>query len=820
MQKIPEREAVKVFQRAGLKPLEPFPGARFNWKSKCTKCGSVVAPTYSSIKSGASKGCAPCARAISAELQRVKGVKTAVSVLANAELQLIGDYKNAKTPIQVKCVLCHRIFRTTRGAVKSGGVKCECKKVARRPLSVHYPELAAELHPTKNSDIDIERIGTGMKKSVWWLCKEGHEFTNSPSNRVSQSQRCPYCEGSKAIPGKNDFKTLFPDKYSDLKVKPEDSTSIHPKSNGRFTWICKNNPLHEYEARVIERTQGSGCPYCAGKRVMAGDNDLETLFPSVAEEWDYTRNIDRPSDFSAHSNKRKWWVCRVNPKRHFWRVSIASRTKGNGCPYCGHQRLLKGDNDLKTLHPDLAELWHPEKNEDLKPTDLIAGSGKAVFWQCKTHRDHYWRSPPNRMLTQGFGCPTCSNHKLKVGFNDLATQLPDLASEWAFDLNNLSPQNIVYGSHKKVWWQCKVRKSHVWMTSPMSRRNGKGCPFCGGREVDQGFNDLASQAPELAKEWDRERNGGISPETVNFRSNRKAHWVCHKNARHIWTSMISSRVSGNGCPVCTGYLTISGVNDLATANPELARQWIISKNAEKPNEISPGSTKKIWWRCGEFADHEWEASVSSRHRLGAGCPICANLKVKVGFNDLKSRHPGVASEWHPERNKLTPEGVVSGTNQLFWWQCPSVAEHTWRTSVKNRVKGKGCPECSPAGYSTSKAGTFYFLRNVELGAMKVGITNGSEASGRLPMFRKYGWEIIQTWSHSDGMVALATETVALRWIRKKLNLPPFLSREDMPRTGGWTETFSSDMHSENMVEQTLDSIWHKSIDEKQEPEYS
>lgn len=818
MRRIPEREALKVFHLAGLRPIEPFPGARFKWKSECVKCGSIVSPAFSSIKSGASRGCASCARAKSAELQRMRGQSTSVSVLADADLRLLGDYRNAKTPIDVQCVLCERKFTTTQASVKSGTVKCECKKVARKPLSVHYPDLAAELHPTKNSGLAIERIGTGMKESIWWLCPEGHEFTNSPSNRVSQCQRCPYCEGSKAIPGKNDFKTLFPEKYSELRAKPENFDTIHPKSNVSFKWICKNNPLHEYEAQVIERTNGSGCPYCAGKRVMAGENDLETLFPDVAKEWDYGKNSGRPSDFSAHSNKKKWWVCRTKPDTHFWEVNISSRAKGNGCPYCGHQRLLRGDNDLATLHPKLAELWHPEKNGDLKPTDLIAGSGKPVFWQCQTYTDHYWASPPNRMLTKGFGCPTCSNYKLKVGFNDLKSQRPDLASEWAYDLNELRPQDLVFGSHKKVWWRCKIRDSHVWETSPMARRDGKGCPFCGGRRVDPGFNDLASQAPEVAREWDIDKNGGRYPETVNYRSNQKAHWLCHKDSRHAWTANISSRVNGNGCPVCSGYLTIPGVNDLESVNPELARQWISSKNGQKPRDISPGSTKKVWWRCQTYQDHEWEASVSSRHRLGAGCPICANLKVKVGFNDLKSRHPGVASEWHSHLNTLTSEEVVSGTNQLFWWQCPSVPEHTWRASVKNRVKGKGCPECSPAGYSASKPGTFYFLKHSEMGAMKVGITNGTEKLGRLPMFRKHGWEIVQTWSHSDGIVALATETMALRWIRKTLNLPPFLRKEDMPRTGGWTETFSSDLHSENKVKQALNNIWQKSIENQQEPE--
>ena len=38
------------------------------------------------------------------------------------------------------------------------------------------------------------------------------------------------------------------------------------------------------------------------------------------------------------------------------------------------------------------------------------------------------------------------------------------------------------------------------------------CPYCSGHRVLAGFNDLASQHPELLAEWDWERNGDLRPD--------------------------------------------------------------------------------------------------------------------------------------------------------------------------------------------------------------------------------------------------------------------------------------------------------------------
>ena len=129
-------------------------------------------------------------------------------------------------------------------------------------------------------------------------------------------------------------------------------------------------------------------------------------------------------------------------------------------------------------------------------------------------------------------------------------------------------------------------------------------------------------------------------------------------------------------------------------NAQLMEEWNWNKNIDLgfiPNEITIGSAKKIWWICDK--GHEWQATPNNR-RQGKGCPFCAGRQVFIGFNDLLSKEPDVADEWHPTQNgDLLPTQVSFGSNRRVWWQCKTCSNE-WQTSVANRVRGTGCPNCA------------------------------------------------------------------------------------------------------------------------------
>ena len=348
-------------------------------------------------------------------------------------------------------------------------------------------------------------------------------------------------------------------------------------------------------------------------------------------------------------------------------------------------KIIIGENDLATTHPWLAEQWHPTKNVTLTPQSVTAGSNRKVWWKCT--KGHEWQSRINHRR-DGIGCPYCSGEKAIPGETDLATTNPSLAAEWNYSKNNgLTPQMVKEHSNKKVWWIC--RKNHEWDATVNDRSSGKGCPYCSGRKPIKGETDLKTKQPALVKEWDHSKNKK-APSEYKEKSDSKVWWVCEV-CSYNWKAPISSRSKGHGCPACAGIVCITGKNDLATRNPELAMEFHTDKNGDlTAHTISVNSNKKIWWKgkCG----HEWQATVSSRN-AGNGCPICANQIVSIGINDLATTNPQLASQWHPTKNEnTTPQDITAGSNKKAWWLCPD-CRYEWNAVICSRKNGTGCPMC-------------------------------------------------------------------------------------------------------------------------------
>ena len=412
------------------------------------------------------------------------------------------------------------------------------------------------------------------------------------------------------------------DKNNTLGIYPD---KIRYGSNKKVWWICQHG--HEWCASVASRTnKQSGCPVCAGQKVLVGFNDLATLNPKLALEWHPTKNGDlKPSDVTQGSNRKVWWMCEHG---HEWQTTIAHRTnksRPRGCPVCAGQKVLVGFNDLATLNPNLALEWHPTKNGDLKPTQVTVSSMKKVWWICQ--HGHEWYASINSRTNKSHqnGCPVCAGRQVLVGFNDLATLNPTVASDWHPTKNgNLKSSDVTVSSGRKVWWMCK--HGHEWYASVASRTNKSqpsGCPVCAGQKVLVGFNDLATVNPNLALEWHPTKNGNLTPSDVTQGSEKKVWWVCKHG--HEWQAMIYSRTNlQSGCPVCSGRQVLAGFNDLATVNPNLASEWHPTKNGNlTPSDVTQGSEKKVWWVCKH--GHEWQTSINNRTNKQSGCSVCARL---------------------------------------------------------------------------------------------------------------------------------------------------------------------------------------------------
>ena len=338
----------------------------------------------------------------------------------------------------------------------------------------------------------------------------------------------------------------------------------------------------------------------------------------------------------------------------------------------------------------LLDEWDADKNAPITPETISYGSKRQAWWKCSN--GHSWCTQVTARTCNRSGCPVCNGRIADTGVNDLFTVYPMLKPEWDFERNeNIDPARILPSSHIHVWWRCN--KGHSWNTSVKSRtQGGTGCPVCAGKMVLPGFNDLASAFPELASEWNSEKNGALTPHDVTPGSSRYVWWRCAMG--HEWRTRVVTRTMGSCCPYCSGKKVLPGFNDLETENPALAAEWDTIKNGSlKPSGVTPYSNRHVWWRC--VKGHEYRAMIAARNVSNTGCPYCAGRKVLAGFNDLESQEPKIAKEWAQDLNgNLTPDMVTTGSHKKVWWRCPD--GHVWKAVVFSRTgkRRSGCPICA------------------------------------------------------------------------------------------------------------------------------
>ncbi len=396
------------------------------------------------------------------------------------------------------------------------------------------------------------------------------------------------------------------DEWDPARNLPLTPQTVSYGSHARVWWRCKNR--HSWTAAVYARSAGAGCPYCAGRKVMAGYNDLASMYPTLARQWDQEKNLPLvPVDVSAGSQRPVWWRCE---KGHSWRAAVRSRVAGCGCPVCARRRLAPGENDLASTYPALAKQWDAEKNGALTPRDVMPGTEKKVWWRCQN--GHSWRASVSTRTYAGSGCPYCMGKLVLPGFNDLASQRPELAAQWDAEKNGaLTPEQVTPTSNRKAWWRCE--RGHSFQAVIASRTNGSGCPYCTGKKVLAGFNDLASLEPKISAEWHPTLNGALTPQMVTTGSRKKVWWECAYG--HVWKAAIYPRTGRQkcGCPVCAGKVHVA--HGAVFLGAETENRDMETVEMQKQNDRPAAGETSPYERCvlcGAETDIRRDTPVSLR----------------------------------------------------------------------------------------------------------------------------------------------------------------------------------------------------------------
>lgn len=570
--------------------------------------------------------------------------------------------------------------------------------VGENDLLSKNPELAEEWDYEKNSFGPTD-VTYGSKKKAWWICRDcGYSWPAQIYAR-NNGNGCPQCGYKKSARNShrkrlnNGDNTLLK-KYPELLVEwnYEKNTDINPDDvtphcATEVWWKC-GRCGHSYLQKICAKTNdGKGCPVCAGVSVQRGINDLASVNPSLAEEWDYGKNGSLlPTQVTANSNRKVYWKCRVC--NHSWPAMISDRNKGTGCPICkkifhssfpefaifyylkkyfpdainGFRSEWLEGNEIDIFVPSLnfgieydGKRWHQNHLRDETKTKIILGNGVRLF---------RIREPGLKDTKDGsIVLQIESIDKQGIFINGIVTQLANLIN--AYYGTNWVPLPDIAAD------ELSIRVSY----STYSKDSSFGALY-----------------PELIDEWDFLKNDGLSPFGVTAHSETKVYWRC-KKCDYSWKTSVATRVNGHGCPACAGVRLYPSHNDLATLRPDLLEEWNYTLNSPlQPNKVTASANKKVFWHCNK-CNGDYLQLISSKTR-GCGCPICSGKIVVAGINDMATVIPALAKEWHFERNgELTPEMVTAASNKTVWWKC-SMCGAEWPARIDSRKVNKcRCPQC-------------------------------------------------------------------------------------------------------------------------------
>lgn len=495
-----------------------------------------------------------------------------------------------------------------------------------------------ELDLEKNKNLNPQNLSPRASQKVWWKCVKGHSWQATIVNRTRKqsSGSCPYCNNRKLC-----------NENSLAQLRPDIAQDWHPSKNNKLTpndviagggtkiwWICKHG--HDWHATVGSRVNnGSGCPKCSlqtSRIEIAVYSEIQSLFSSVSwqekiegYECDILikdKNIGIEID-GVYWHQRRSDVDTVKSKLFDKKGIQLFRLRESGLPLLSERDISFKWSDnafpiISRLIKQILKYANLSENDRITLHQYVNG---------------------NSLINEKLYRKIVSNLPAPPPGRSLADKMPELAKEWAYDLNApLTPKHFGPSANKSAWWRCK--RGHTWKSVIQQRTfRRSGCLRC-SLQAATIENNLAVIHPNLAKEWHLEKNGDIFPKDILPKSNQKYWWKC--NNGHEWQAVVHSRARGTGCPFCYGRYA-SDTNNLATSYPEILIEWDTELNNDlAPSNFTPHVNKKIWWKCNK--DHSWQATIYNRTKNKSGCPTCArnnSRRYSIGyFQEFASRYGG------------------------------------------------------------------------------------------------------------------------------------------------------------------------------------
>ena len=436
-------------------------------------------------------------------------------------------------------------------------------------------------------------------------------------------------------------------------------------STVKTKWRCRNG--HEFTKSYKKLRVRPYCPYCKGLKY--GKDAYESAANKYGYKWD--------GSVPKRSTEKVGWEC---PNGHKFSKSYSQMLRQPGCPQCVGPNRRNSAEDYYALASDRGLEW-------LGP---LPGSSKTkTKWRCP--KGHVFESRYND-VQQGYGCSQC-----------------EIKGTSRAELRLLAELKYIF---KDVKWRYKKSGVECDVYIPSLRA---AIEYDGSWWHKDKFNQDKAKNKQLAD---------LKIPVFRIREHplkkTQKHDVTHKHGKSLLVAIkaiLGNILFANPSPkearLIRQYLKRKRYADpasyskyvtmlpsppdgysLADKLPEITAEWDYEANAPlKPEMFSPGSAKKVWWRCSK--GHRYEQKIFERTgSKKVGCPYCSGKQVALN-ESFADKFPDLAEEWCDEKNDKAPTDYTPYSKKTVWWKA-KCGHPAWDMPIYMRTgqQKSGCPYCA------------------------------------------------------------------------------------------------------------------------------
>ena len=347
----------------------------------------------------------------------------------------------------------------------------------KNDLATTHPELAKEWHPTKNGKLNPDNVSKGSGKKVWWKCPHGHEYLATISSRTNGTN-CPICN--------NGRKTSFAEQAFYYYVKQIFSDAIN-RYKADFLGLMEfdifipsikyaieydGKPWHSKGFKGKREREERKYNICIKNnirliRIREGEIELDA---NIADYQFELGNINNKKNLDKTIHDVLKYLTSKNNIANKWDID----TERDRFEILDMMNVVRKNNSLAEVFPDIAAEWHQTKNGNLKPQMFMPGSKVKVWWKCPKCGHDYINTIGHR-CGRGQGCPKCRGQKISQAFR-LSVQQIDVKSGKVIK---------IYSSVREAAEDTKITPSNISMVCTGQRKTAGGYIW---RYIDNNVN--------------------------------------------------------------------------------------------------------------------------------------------------------------------------------------------------------------------------------------------------------------------------------------------------------------------------------------------